>query len=64
MNEKNKKLSLHSLLIYNLRFKSALFDYISKRPDNYKIFDDLLVNIDDCTSLGIIDGFFETYGKV
>ena len=52
LNERNRKLPLHTLLTYNLRLKADLFNYISPRPDSYVVCDDLLVETEDMTSFG------------
>ena len=64
INEKDRKLSLHTLLSYNLRLKADIFNYIQARPETYVVCEDLLVKGEDCTSFGYMGGFFETFGIV
>lgn len=62
LDNDNNKLALHTLLTHNISMKQGWQQYMSSRPKNYKMLEDLPVEQDENFHTGHIEGVPDSFG--
>lgn len=62
LDNDNNQLALHTLLTHNISMKQGWQQYMSPRPKNYKMLEDLPVEQDENFHTGHIEGVPDSFG--